>query len=89
MDQSTANLIARVNTVVVAVDDLLLASDEMHKLPPNQRDWAGRAICAARLFKGQHYKAFAVTSRLEAMAKVLSSGELPRGSHRRQTMVDE
>lgn len=79
MDQSTANLIARVNTVDVSVDDLLLASDEIHKLAPDQRDWEGRAICTARLFRGEHYKAFAVTSRLEAMAKLISSGELPNG----------
>ncbi len=79
MDQSTANLIARLNTVDVSVDDLLLASNEIHQLPPDQRDWEGRAICTARFFKGERQKAFAVISRLEAMAKLISSGALPNG----------
>ena len=37
MDQATANLIARVNSVTVSVDDLLVVSDEIHKLPPDAR----------------------------------------------------
>jgi hypothetical protein len=79
MDQSTANLIALVNTVDVSVEDLLVTSNEIHKLPPHQRDWEGRMICVARLFSGEPHKAFAVISRLEAMATLIASGELPNG----------
>jgi len=35
--------------------------------------------CVARLFKGQHYKAFAVHSRLEAMAALITSGKPSQG----------
>jgi hypothetical protein len=34
MDQDTANLIARLNSVAVSVEDLILASHEAHNLPP-------------------------------------------------------
>lgn len=77
MDQDTANLIARLNSVAVSVEDLVLASDEVHNLPPEQRNWEGQTTCVARLFKGQHYKAFAVHSRLQAMAALITSGKLP------------
>ena len=77
MDQDTVNLIARLNSVVVSVEDLVLASDEIHNLPPEQRNWEGHTNCVARLFIGQHYKAFAVHSRLQAMAALITSGKLP------------
>lgn len=89
MDQATVNLIARVNTVQVSADDLLLASDEIHNLPPEDRDWEGRAFVVARLFKGEHLKAFAVQSRLEALMELIRAGSLTAwapseadGSHR-------
>ena len=83
MDQETANVIACLNSVAVSVEDLVLASDEVHHLPPEQRNWEGRTTCVARLFEGQHYKAFAVHSRLQAMAALITSGKLP------QAFVDE
>ena len=83
MDQETANVIACLNSVAVSVEDLVLASDEVHHLPPEQRNWEGRTTCVARLFEGQHYKAFAVHSRLQAMAALIISGKLP------QALVDE
>ena len=83
MDQETANVIACLNSVAVSVEDLVLASDEVHHLPPEQRNWEGRTTCVARLFEGQHYKAFAVHSRLQAMAALIISGKLP------QAFVDE
>lgn len=79
MDQDTANLIARLNSVVVSVEDLVLASDEVHKLPPEQHNLEGHTSCVARLFIGQQYKAFAVHSRLQAMATLITSGKLPEG----------
>lgn len=76
-------MIACLNSVAVSVEDLVLASDEVHHLPPEQRNWEGRTTCVARLFEGQHYKAFAVHSRLQAMAALITSGKLP------QALVDE
>jgi hypothetical protein len=77
MDQDIANLIAHLNAVAVSVEDLVLASHEVHKLPPEQRNWEGRTACIARLFKGQHYKVFAVHSRLEALAALITNSKLP------------
>jgi hypothetical protein len=77
MDQDTANLIARLNLVAVSMEDLVLASDAVHNLPLEQRNWEGRTTCVARLFKGQHDKAFAVHTRLQAMAALITSGKLP------------
>jgi hypothetical protein len=94
MDQATADLIARVNTVPVTVQDLLLASAEIHNLPIEDRDWEGRAHCLARMFKGQRDKAFAVGCRLEAMARLIESGKaphwvLPKGPGGGERMIAE
>jgi hypothetical protein len=78
MDQDTTNLIiARLNSVAVSVEDLVLASHVVHNLPPEQRDWEGQTTCITRLFNGQRYKAFAVHYRLQAMAALITSGKLP------------
>jgi hypothetical protein len=68
MDQDTGNLIARLSSVAVSVEDFVLVSDEVHNLPPEQRYWEGQTTRVAHLFEGQHYKAFAVRFRLQAMA---------------------
>ena len=78
VDQATANLIARANAVCVTVEDLLLASAEVQKLPLKDCNREARTHCLARMFKGQGYKEFAVGSRLEAMARVVSSGKIRR-----------
>jgi hypothetical protein len=77
MDQRTVEYVARINRVDVSSDDLLSLSKEIHEMPPEQRDWEGRAICAIRLFSEQKDKALAVTWRLEALAKLISSESLP------------
>lgn len=76
MEQTNADLLAHLNSIAVSVEDLIIASDEVHKLPPAQRNWEGQTTCVARLFKGQRYKAFAVHSRLQAMAALITSGKL-------------
>lgn len=78
MDQDTTNLIiARLNSVAVSVEDLVLASHAVYKLPPEQRDWEGQTTCVTRLFNGQRYKAFAVHYRLQALAALITNGKLP------------
>src|SRR6266567_5441200 len=78
VDQATANHIARVNAVSVTVEDLLVAAAEIQKLPLKDCNREARTHCLARMFKGQGYKAFAVGSRLEAMARVVRSGKIRR-----------
>jgi hypothetical protein len=68
---------ARINAVHITLDDLLFASEEVHKLPPDDRDWEGRAHLMARLFSGEPDKAFAVDARLTAMARLIRAGALP------------
>ena len=77
MKKWTAEYIARINRVDVSSDDLLLLSKEVHHMPPEDRDWEGRAICAIRLFSDEEDKAIAVTARLEALARLIKSGNLP------------
>jgi hypothetical protein len=79
--ESLIALVARVNSVRVSAEDLLLASDEVHKLPAQDRDWEGRAHLLARLFSGESDKAFAIETRLSAMSKLIASGSLPYWCH--------
>jgi len=67
----------RINNAQVTVQDLLRAAAEVHKLPPNRRDWEGRLITMARLFRGEPDKALAIEYRLVAMSRMLDSGVLP------------
>ncbi len=77
MSQAIVRIAAEVNAVRVTIDDLLLASREVHKLPPEDRDWEGRLHLMVRLFQGEPDKARAVEYRLMAMSKLLESGVLP------------
>ena len=78
VDQARADLIARVNAVSVTVEDLLLASAEIQKLPLETCNREMRTRCLALIFKGQNYKVIAVNSRLEAMGRVVRSGKIRR-----------
>lgn len=78
--ESLIALVARVNSVHVSAEDLLSASEEVHKLPAEDRDWEGRAHLLARLFSGEGDKAFAIETRLSAMSKLIASGSLPHWS---------
>ena len=79
MEQDTRNLIiARLNSVAVSVEDLILASHVVQNLPPEQRGWTAQTTCVTRLFNGQRSKAFAVHYRLQALAALITSGKLPQ-----------
>jgi hypothetical protein len=78
IDQTTANLIARVNAVGVTVDDLLLAAAEIQKLPLETCNGETRIRCIAPLFNCRTYKVMAVNARLEAMGAMVRSGKLRR-----------
>jgi hypothetical protein len=78
-DQATADFIARANAVFVTIDDMFLASAEIHKLPSEDRNWEGRMNCLTQIFRGRRDKAFVVNARLEAMARLVSAGKLPYG----------
>lgn len=77
MSDHLLNLAARLNAVHITVDDLLFAVEEVHKLPPEGRDWEGRLILMARLFTGEPDKAMAVEHRLVAMNDLILAGVLP------------
>ena len=85
--KDTAALAARVNAVSVAVEDMLLASREIQKLPLRRCNRDMRADCLARLFSGQGDKALAIGYRLEAMARSRTGavgGRTSPGARRRK-----
>ena len=76
MSRSLANMAARLNAAHITIDDLLFATEEVHKLPPEDRDWEGRLHLMARLFKGEPDKGLAIEKRLAAMSALIGSGSL-------------
>lgn len=66
----------RINNAKVTVADLLKATSEVHKLPPEDRNWEGRLHTMAQVFQGNPDKALAI-ERLVAMSRMLESGSLP------------
>ena len=77
MDEATMRAAAEVNSVRVTLEDLLFASEQIHKLPAEDRDWEGRLHLLARLYKGHPDKGLAIKYRLEALANLIASGALP------------
>lgn len=71
------NIEESINSVEVTMDDLLEASEAVHQLPPEDRNWEGRAHLMAIMFKGQPHKAMSIDSRLTAMSIMVESGKLP------------
>lgn len=76
MSDANMKVALDLNAVRVSMKDLLLASSEVHKLPPEDRDWDGRLHLMVRLFPGERLKASAVDLRLTAMSKLIKSGVL-------------
>lgn len=74
---STGKLEKELNAVTITVEDLLLASDEVHKLPPEERNWKGRLHVMARLFHDTPSKGLSIEYRLVAMTKMIEAGALP------------
>ena len=65
------------NAANVTVGDLQLASDAVHQLPPEDRDWEGRLHAMIRLVPGNPDKGLAIEYRLVAMSRMLEAGVLP------------
>ena len=78
VDQAIASLVAQLNAVGVTLEDLLLASDAIQRLPLETCNREARTRCLVRLFNGQTYKVIAVNARLEAMARMVSSRRIRR-----------
>lgn len=74
---SIAKLQNELNSVKITVDDLLLASREAHKLPPDDRNWEGRLHLMSRLFRGTPRKGLSIEHRLIAMTRLIEAGVLP------------
>jgi len=77
IDQTTANLIARVNAVSLTAEELMLAAQEIQKLPLETCNREGRNRCLGRMFQGRYGKAFVVNARLEAMGELIRAGKIP------------
>jgi len=76
VDHAIANLVA--HAVGVTAEDLLLASAEIQKLPLETCNREARTLCLDRIFDKETYKVIAVNARLEAMARMVSSGKIRR-----------
>lgn len=76
MSDANMKMALELNAVRVTMKDLLLASSEVHKLPPEDRDWEGRLHLMVRLFPGEGKKASAVDLRLTAMSNLVRRGVL-------------
>lgn len=74
---STAKLQNELNAVAITIDDLLLATDEVHKLLPDDRNWKGRLHVMARLFHDTPRKGLSIEYRLVAMSRMIEAGVLP------------
>ena len=77
MNRSLLNMASKLNAARVEVEDLLLATRDVHKLPATDRDSEGRLHLMVKLFKGQPDKGLAVEYRIRAMDQLLTSGALP------------
>ena len=77
IDQAAASLIARVNAVPNTAEELMLASAEIQKLPPESRNREARTQCLVPMFNGRHGKASVVNLRLAAMAQLIRADKIP------------
>ena len=84
MNRSLLNMSSKLNATRVEVEDLLLATREVHKLPANDRGWEARLHLMVRLFAGEPDKGLAVEYRIQAMDQLLVSGALPSWSTPKQ-----
>lgn len=67
----------QVNSQVISHLELVEATQEIHKLPEDERDFEGRTIVLIVMFTGEPIKAMAIDYRLRAMARIIESNELP------------
>lgn len=73
-DRADLAVMEQLNEVTVSGDDLMRASDEVNEyltsLPEEDRDFAARAACLARVFPGDYLTVSAVNFRMEALARL-------------------
>jgi len=84
MNRSLLSMSSKLNATPVDVEELLLATREVHKLPTNDRGWEARLHLMARLFAGKPDKGLAIEYRIQAMDQLLASGALPSWSMPKQ-----
>ncbi|HMS27745.1 MAG TPA: hypothetical protein PKC80_10300 [Burkholderiaceae bacterium] len=77
IEEALANMSKRLNAVTITKEDLLLVTQEVHKLPPGKRDWKDRLQLMNRLFNGEQDKVLAIEERIVAMSALISNGQLP------------
>jgi hypothetical protein len=77
IDQTTANLIARVNAVSLTGEELMLSAAEIHKLPIDTCNREARTRCLTEMFNGQRGKASVANLRLESLARLVDAEKIP------------
>ena len=76
IDEALANMSKRLNAVTITKEDLLMVRQEVHKLPPDKRDWKDRLQMMNQLFKGDANKVLAIEERMVSMTQLITSGAL-------------
>lgn len=80
MTERQPGIVERMQMATVTMEDLLLATEEVHRLPSERRDFEGRAIAMIQLFPGEPDKVFAIENRLSALNDLILKGVLPHWS---------
>ena len=73
-DSYTKRMIARVNKTVLSEEEMLIFVKEAGLLDPEDRDFTGHAITAIRIFDPDEDKAFSITFRMRALARLVKEG---------------
>ncbi len=73
----TMSIENRINSEIISHLELIEVTEEIHKLPKEDRDFEGRALLLIKMFSGEPDKAMAIDLRLKAMSKIIDSNELP------------
>lgn len=74
--EALAQMSKRLNAVTITKEDLLMVRQEVHQLPPDNRDWKDRLQMMNQLFKGNTDKVLAIEERMVAMTQLITSGAL-------------
>jgi len=76
IEQALAEMSKRLNAVTITKEDLLRVTQEVHKLPPDKRDWKDRLKLMNQLFNGNQDKVLAIEERIVAMTALITQGKL-------------
>lgn len=74
MNTYTKKMIARVNKTVLSEEEMLMFVKEASLLDSGDRDFTGHAITAIRIFDPDEDKAFSITFRMRALARLVKEG---------------